>query len=47
MLGPTVSAMLSFLLALGALALVTRWVAHAAVKAGIPPAVAAVITALV
>jgi len=38
--------MISFLLAIGALALVTRWVAYAAATAGIPPTVTAVITAV-
>jgi hypothetical protein len=39
--------MISFLLAIGALALVTRWVAHAAATAGIPPALTAAITAVI
>jgi hypothetical protein len=39
--------MVSFLLAIGALALAARWVAHAAVTAGIAPAVTAVITAVI
>jgi hypothetical protein len=39
--------MVSFLLAIAALALVTHWVAHAAATAGIPPAVTAVITAVI
>ncbi len=39
--------MVSFLLAIGVLALATRWVAYAAATAGIPPAVTAVITAVI
>jgi hypothetical protein len=39
--------MISFLLAIGALALAARWVTHAAAAAGIPPAVTAVITAVI
>jgi len=39
--------MTSFLLAIAALALVTRWVTQAATTAGIPPAVAAAITAVI
>jgi hypothetical protein len=39
--------MISFLLALAALALAARWVAYAAAAAGIPPAVTAVTTAAI
>ena len=39
--------MVSFLLAIGALALATRWVAHAAAAIGIPPAVTALVTAVI
>jgi len=39
--------MISFLLAIGALALAARWVAYAAASAGIPPAVAAALKAVV
>jgi hypothetical protein len=39
--------MISFLLAICALALATRWVAHAAATAGIPPVVTAAITSVI
>jgi hypothetical protein len=39
--------MISFLLAIGALALAARWVAHAAATAGVPPVVTAAITAVI
>jgi hypothetical protein len=39
--------MISFLLALSALALAARWVAYAAAAAGISPAVTAAITAAI
>jgi len=39
--------MISFLLAIAAFALVTRWVTQAAAAAGIPPAVTAAIRAVV